>query len=253
MPESLLRALVVDDELAFVSTLTAMLSARKGMLELVGAARSVQEGVAQIKSLQPNLIFLDIKMGDGTGFDVLRRIEGHPVQVIFVTAYDHYAVEAFQFSAVDYLLKPVDSQDLWRAVGRAARSIDLERQKLQWHVLMDNLSAQLRDRKKLILKEAEAMHIVQLKDILWCEAEGSYTRFIMENGDRILVSHNLKEYERTLQANGFYRVHRSHMVNLAKIRKVDKRDGAILVLQGGYELPVSVRKREALMGMLRNS
>ncbi|MEM9897598.1 MAG: response regulator, partial [Bacteroidota bacterium] len=134
-----IRTLVIDDESAFIGNLESILDSRESSLKLVGDARSVEEGLEKINELEPDLVFLDIQMEDGTGFDLLERCERKDFKVIFVTAYDQYAIEAFRFSAVDYLLKPVVSTDLWSSVDRAVADIERSRMELQINVLMDNI------------------------------------------------------------------------------------------------------------------
>lgn len=245
-----LRTLVVDDESAFLGTLQTLLNSRPESLELLDAARSVEEGVAKINQYQPNLVFLDIKLEDGSGFDILRKVDFNAFKVIFITAYDKYAIEAFKFSAVDYLLKPIVSTDLWAAVDRARLEIEREMMNINFNILLENLSELSRDRKKLVLKERDAMHIVRLDSILYCMAEGSYTTFYLDNKEKIMVSQNLKEFEEILHKNGFFRIHRSHLVNIDKIVRYEKHNGGVIHLEGNVALPVAVRKREQLSKLL---
>ncbi|MEM9894794.1 MAG: LytTR family DNA-binding domain-containing protein [Bacteroidota bacterium] len=245
-----IRTLVIDDESAFIGNLESILQSRDSSLELVGDARSVEEGLQKIDELEPELVFLDIQMEDGTGFDLLDRCERKDFKVIFVTAYDQYAIEAFRFSAVDYLLKPVVSTDLWSSVDRAVANIEKSRVELQINVLMENIHSLSKEKKKLVLREADVLHVVRLEEILWCAADGSYTAFHLEGGTKIIVSQHLKEFEEILDKNGFFRAHRSYLVNVNKIRKFDKREGGIIYLDGGSALPVSVRKKEKLLQIL---
>jgi len=245
-----IRTLVVDDESAFIGNLESILSTRLSPLELVGDARSVEEGLKKIEELEPDLIFLDIQMEDGTGFDLLEKCERRDFRVIFVTAYDQYAIEAFRFSAVDYLLKPVVSTDLWEAVERAITEIEKSKTELQISVLMENLRSISKEKKKLVLRESDILHMVRLDEILWCMADGSYTKFHLTDGNRIMVSQHLKEFEEILDKNGFFRVHRSYLVNVNKIKKFDKREGGIIYLEGDVTLPVSVRKKDKLLSLL---
>lgn len=245
-----IRTMVVDDESAFVGNLESILESRESSIELVGDARSVEEGLKKIDELEPDLVFLDIQMEDGTGFDLLKKCDRKDFKVIFVTAYDQYAIEAFRFSALDYLLKPVVSTDLWTAVDRAIEEIEKSKVELQINVLMDNLQSLSKEKKKLVLREADILHVVRLEDILWCTADGSYTKFHLQDGSQVMVSQHLKEFEDILDKNGFFRAHRSYLINVNKIIKFDKREGGIIHLEGDAILPVSVRKKEKLMGIL---
>ncbi|MEQ9375565.1 MAG: LytTR family DNA-binding domain-containing protein [Imperialibacter sp.] len=247
-----IRTLVIDDESAFIGNLEAMLEAKPNDIQLVGAARSVEEGLQKIDELEPDLVFLDIQMEDGTGFDLLQRCDRRDFKVVFVTAYDQFAIEAFRFSAIDYLLKPVVSDDLWAAVDKAKLEMEKSKFEFQISILMDNIHELSKDKKKLVLREAETLHVIKLEEILWCTAEGSYTTFHLIDGQKIMVSTHLKEYEAMLEKNGFFRVHRSYLVNVGKIKKFDKREGGIIYLEGNVTLPVSVRKKERLLMLLAN-
>ena len=246
----MIRTLVIDDESAFIGNLESILASRQSSVALVGDARGVEDGLQKIDLLEPDLVFLDIQMEDGTGFDLLERVERKDFKVIFVTAYDQYAIEAFRFSAVDYLLKPVVSTDLWEAVDRAVVEIEKSKAELQINVLMDNIQSLSKEKKKLVLRESDTLHVVRLEEILWCMADGSYSKFQLEDGTQIMVSQHLKEFEDLLDKNGFFRAHRSYLVNINKVKRFDKREGGILYLEGDQSIPVSVRKIEKLLKIL---
>jgi two-component system LytT family response regulator len=247
----MIRAIIIDDEKPFINTLRATLQHAEDIM-VVGEARSVSSGVTLVNETEPDLIFLDIQMSDGTGFDLLQKLERRDFRVIFITAHDHFAIEAFKFSAMDYILKPLISDELYRGIEKVRQSMDKDKINLQLSVLMDNLNQMSRDKKRIILKEAETMHIIQLDEILWCEADGSYTVFYLTDKRKIMVSRHLKEFEDYLSPNGFFRAHRSHLVNLNKIRKFDRSDGGIIYLQENIALPISVRKKERLAEMLNS-
>jgi two-component system, LytTR family, response regulator len=245
----MIRVLIIDDEKPFRSTLKAILS-KRSEIDVIGEASGVEEGLLAVATLEPELIFLDVQMEDGTGFDLLKRLDRRDFRVIFITAYDHYAVEAFRFSAVDYLLKPIISNDLFDAIDSVKKAMDKEKLSYQLSVLMDNIQAISKERKKIVLREAETLHVIHLEEILWCEADGSYTYFYLTGNRKLLVSRHLKEFEDILTPNGFFRAHRSHLVNLNKIIKFERADGGTLFLEGNIELPVSVRKKERLTELL---
>ena len=174
----MIRCVIIDDEKPFINTLRAILQ-RVDDLMVIGEARGVESGVKLIHELEPELVFLDIQMSDGTGFDLLKQLDRRDFRVIFITAHDHFAIEAFKFSALDYILKPIISDELYQAIDKVRKSIEKDRINLQLSVLMDNLNEISRDRKRIILREAETLHIIQLDEILWCEADGSYTIFYL--------------------------------------------------------------------------
>lgn len=246
-----IKCLVIDDESAFIKSVRSIIGlAPENKLELIGEARSVEEAVDKIDELEPDLIFLDIQLPDGTGFDVLNRSNRKDFKTIFITAFDQYAVDAFKYSAVDYLLKPVASRDFWVAVDKVRQELSKDDRELQINVLIDNLKEIQGERKKIILREGENMHIIQVKDILWCEAKGSYTVFHLENKEEILVSHHLKDYETPLSNSGFVRTHRSYLVNVSKIKRFDKSEGGSIYLEDGTQIPVSYRKKDQILRVI---
>jgi two-component system LytT family response regulator len=246
---NMIRTLLIDDEKPFITSVRTLLSSVADVV-VVGEARSVASGLVQIDELEPDLIFLDIEMEDGTGFDLLRQIDRRDFKVIFVTAYDHYAVEAFRFSAIDYLLKPITSVDLYTALDKVREATGKEKINYQLSVLMENIHQLSKEKKKIVLRELDTLHVIQLDEILWCNADGSYSIFYLTGGRKIMVSQHLKEFEDLLSPNGFFRVHRAHLVNLNKVRKFTKSEGGTILLEENISLPVSVRKRERLAEML---
>lgn len=249
MSREKIHTLIVDDEIAFIQTMRILMEAHPDF-KISGTARSVEEAVNKINELEPDVVFLDVEMEDGTGFDVLRQLDRNDFKVVFVTAFDHYAVEAFRFSAIDYLLKPVISDDLMHALEKVKLSLENEKANYQFKVLLDNIHSLSKERKKIVLKEVDVHHVVQLDQIIWCTADGSYTKFFLKENKSILVSRHLKEFEDLLSPNGFFRVHRSHLVNLHKIERFERSEGGILFLEGGHSVPVSVRKKDRLSAML---
>ncbi|MCB0496446.1 MAG: response regulator transcription factor [Cyclobacteriaceae bacterium] len=246
----MISALLVDDEIHFIETLKAICSKIED-IKVVGEARSVKSGIAAIKQHKPDVVFLDVEMDDGTGFDLLRSIEQIDFHVVFVTAHDKYAIEAFRFSALDYLLKPIISSELFSTIAKLRDKLNKEKLSEQVSVFLQNMATP-KQPNKIVLKESDAIHVVNVEEILYCEAGGSYTTFLLSDGRKITVSQNLKEYEDLLGSTGFLRVHRAYLVNLSKIKKLDKSDGGILILTGDVSLPVSVRKRDALIQAISN-
>jgi two-component system LytT family response regulator len=200
-----------------------------------------------IEEFHPDLVLLDIKMGDGTGFDLLKLAEPINFKVIFITAFDQYAIQAFKFSAIDYLLKPVDPEDLKVAVNRAKQMVQQDLS-TQLQVLDENLKSNDATRgKKIILRTSDTIHLLKVSDITYCESDISYTQFYLADGRKILVSRTLREYEDMLKEFGFFRVHKSFLVNLFAISKFEKADGGYLVMENNDRVPVSSRKKDELM------
>ncbi|MFK7925498.1 MAG: LytR/AlgR family response regulator transcription factor [Bacteroidia bacterium] len=242
-----MRTLIIDNEPKIVKGLQHMLKRHCPSIQLVGVARGVEDGLDKIAALRPDLIFLDVEMDDGTGIDLLQKLEQRHFQVIFITAYNHYALDAFRCSAIDFLPKPIDPLDLSRAVQKAQLSVHQSFAQARLEVLLSQPAAA--STRKLVLRDTENYHVVPVGSIIHCQAEGSYTRFYLEGGCEILVSKNLKEYEKLLQSSGFFRPHNSHLVHLDHIVRLNKAD-CILVLNDGTEIPVSTRKKEQLMKLL---
>lgn len=195
-----------------------------------------------INRTQPDLVLLDINLTDGTGFDLLKKFNGFQFKLIFITAHEEYAIQAFKFSAVDYILKPVVASDLLNAVEKAGKAIQQEETELKISALLANLDKI----KKIVLKTAESIHIIHVKNIIRCEADVNYTNFYLDNGERLIVSRTLKEFAEMLEPAGFFRTHQSHLVNLDHISRFDKTEGGHLVLADDSIVPVSSRKREEL-------
>jgi two-component system LytT family response regulator len=217
-------------------------------MNLVGQAGSVEEAKKLIDHSNPDLLLLDIEMGDGTAFDLLEQLDASNMDIIFTTAFDHYAIRAIQFSAIDYLLKPVDPEDLQSAVERyetrRKRSRDANN-----HIgyLMHNLHS---DKKKIAIPDMDGYIFVDLEDIIHCQSDGSYTRFFLQDGQKILASKSLGDYEQLLGSQQFFRVHRSSLINLSHIKKYIKGEGGYVIMSDGSEVEVSRRKKQDFIKIL---
>lgn len=238
----MLRLAIVDDEAPARANLRAALAGIAVDMEVVGEADNAADAVALLNTQKPDVVLLDIWLGDGTGFDVLDQLEHGDTRVIFITAFDHYAVRAFKSGALHYLLKPVVRADLQEALERAAEGPAIARENVQ------QLRRSLLDR--ITVPTAEGYHVLSPEEIIRCESDGNYTRFHLGNGDRVVASRTLKEFEGQLIPFGFMRVHLSHLVNMARVRMYLHRDGGTLVLQDGQEVPVSHRRRQEVLDAL---
>ena len=186
----------------------------------------------------------------GQAWICLGRLSERDFEVVFITAYDHYAIDAFRFSALDFMLKPVDPDDLVKAVSKAKEAVSKANLHDRLAVLESNLGKITDGFQKIVLKDAESIHIIKIAEIVHCQAEGSYTRFFIEDGRSILVSRNLKEYEKMLKPHGFFRSHHSHLVNINHIVRFDRSEGGSLIMVDKSSLPVSSRRRDQLMTIL---
>jgi two-component system LytT family response regulator len=245
----MVRIILIDDEDHIRDSLAKLLNRHCPQVTVAGTAFSVASGIKAIQELHPDLVLLDIQMNDGTGFDLLQSFSPVEFKVIFITAYDQYALQAFRFSAVDYLLKPVNPVHLVAAIDRASQLIR-DHFNMQMNALYENLKSVARQDKKIILKTTEQIHLLDLKSIISCESDSCYTTVHTMEGEHIMVAKTLKEYEEMLTGCGFYRVHKSFLINLAHIKRFDKQDGGYIVLTNDLKIPVASRKREEMMELL---
>lgn len=244
----MLRTVVVDDEVMARETIIDMLNLFCGDVEVIGEASGVNTGYEIINHHKPDLVLLDIKMGDGTGFDLLNKFETINFHVIFITAFEEYAIQAFKFSALDYLLKPIDPEELTAAIQKAKTLISQNNLELRINTLFDNLRNINQDkRKKLVLKTTGNVHVVDLANVIRCQSDKNYTHFFTSDGEHIVVSKTLKEFDELLSEFDFFRVHQSHLINLDYIKRYDKSDGGFLVMKDDTRVPVSFRKKDELM------
>jgi two-component system LytT family response regulator len=242
----MLRTIIIDDEPPVRESLREMLNEHCPSVKVIAEADSVESGVEAVRHHHPDLILLDIKMTDGTGFDLLDQIQPLECRVIFVTAYNEYAVKAFKFSALDYLLKPVDSDELKAAVEKAEQQVANEL-KTQLDTLVKNMDTEDQAKKKIILKTTDNIYIQRVNDISCCESDGSYTVIYLQSGEKIVMSLTLKFYQDLLGEYGFFRVHKSYLINLEHIRRFEKAEGGYIILSNDLKIPVSSRKREELL------
>ena len=247
-----MKILLVDNEKEVRGLLKDMIASISADAYIVEEAEGVETGLQKINTFQPDVIFLDVEMNDGTGFDLMNRVSNPAFQLVFTTAHNKYAVQAFKCSAIDYLLKPVDFTELENSLQKAAAAISGNSLSKQMAVLMQQLSAKDTSEKQIVLKDSEASYFVKVADILYCEAEGSYTKFYVHNNTPIIISKNLSIYEELLALYGFIRTHHSYLVNPAKIKMYDKADGGTLILDSGHTVPISHRKKDYVMQVLEN-
>lgn len=248
-----MKILLIDNEAEIRSILKEMImSWSKGNHE-IEEADGVATGIQKINSFQPDIVFLDIEMNDGTGFDLLKQVANLTFQLIFTTAHNQYAVQAFKFSAIDYLLKPIDPIELNNSLAKAKENLTNNTLQKQFAVLMQQFSSKNELDKQIVLKDIDKTYFIKISDILFCEAEGSYTKFHISNNETIFVSRNLHSYEELLAPAGFIRTHHSCLVNPAKIKVFDRKtDSGTLILESGHTIPVSQRKKDFVIQLLEN-
>jgi two-component system, LytTR family, response regulator len=249
---SALRIILVDDEKRIRTSLRHLIGMYFPSAIIVSEAEDVESGFAEIRKHQPDVVLLDIQMSGGTGFDLIRKLTPVNFKLIFVSAFDKYAIQAFKFSAIDYLLKPVDPEELVKALQKASDLINEKDLSLKIETLMSNLNPASHEPKKILLKTQEAVHLINLSDIIRCEADRNYTRFILTGDKTILVSGSLIEYDETLSNSGFFRSHHSHLINIEYISKIDKHNFQI-IMKDNSVIPLATRKKELLIQILEKS
>lgn len=243
----MVRCIVVDDEPIARESLKSLLESYCPEVQVTGESGSVEGALALIRGQHPELLFLDIQLLDGTGFDILKKLDHHHYKVIFVTAFEEYAITAFKFSAIDYLLKPVNPEELKVAVEKVQDSLDRVARENRMEALLENLNAISGNQRKVVLRTNTCIHIVSLNQIIRCKSEKNYTVFSLTSGIEVTVSRTLKDFEEILAPLGFFRAHQSHLVNTEHMRRFDKSDGGLLVMSDRSIVPVSHRKKEELM------
>lgn len=243
-----MRAVIIDDEASVRESTLTLLSIYCPDVEVIGQASGVKDGIRLIKDLKPDLAFLDVEMSDGTGFDVVYSFRERDFAVIFITGHNEYAVKAFRLSAIDYILKPLDPEDLEEAVNKARANYQAGLMGLQMKALESNLSEN--SIQRLLLKDAEKIYLISVDEIIRCESDDNYTRFYLTQERKIMVSTTLKEYETLLTGRDFFRCHQSHLINLNYFDHYDKREGGSVVMKDGSILPVSVRRKDLLIKAL---
>lgn len=240
----MISALIIEDEVNNREYLRRMLG-RFTDISVSGEAGDAEEGVRLIRDVRPDLVFMDIEMPGASGFECLERVRDLNFEIIFVTAYDHYALNAIKFSALDYLLKPVNATELEVAIGKAKHKISDKTENLRLKNLLESQAGQFP--RQLALSSAERVEFVSVEDIVRCRGENNYTRFHLTDGREILVSQTLGEYEQILGEHHFLRVHQSHLVNIRQIQTFVKGDGGYLKMTDGSSVPLAKSKKARLM------
>jgi len=244
-------ALIEDEEKALKSIRTIVEDYCDNVV-IKGTANNVDSAISLLNNTGVDLVLSDINLPDGTCFDILEQLDEIDFKIIFITAFEEYAIKAIKFSALDYLLKPIDPNELIEIIKNAQKHLEKENAGLKLEALLTNVRDFSEHLKKIILKTAESIYIVDVQDIISCESDGPYTKFSLKDDRKILVSKVLKEYDELLNGSGFFRVHKSHLINLNYIDRFNKTDGGYLVMKDGSCVPVSQRKRDRLLTFLEN-
>jgi two-component system, LytTR family, response regulator len=244
-----MKILLIDNEDLVRATLKNIIQRIHPLQHEIKEAEGVEDGLEKIIIFQPDVVFLDIEMNDGSGFDLMKKVKSPSFQLIFITAFNQYAIQAFKVSAIDYLLKPVDPVEISETLDRVLVNF---RQK-DLHKQLEVMTQQIADRdssnRQLVLRDQEAMYFVKVKEIIYCKAERGYTNFFLLKGESILISKNLHAYEELLVPMGFVRSHHSCLVNPTYIRQYDRKTESLL-LEGDHKIPLAQRKRDYMIQYL---
>jgi len=218
-------------------------------VEIAAQADNVEDAVDTIETHRPDLVFLDIEIKGGTGFHVLQKLKNRDFKLIFITAFNEFAIQAIKFSAIDYILKPINEFEFKAGVERAIQEIEKFENSGSLDLLLNNFRNNTD--KKLVLRTSQDLHVVNIGDLVHCVADNAYTTFYLDSGEKIMVSKGIGEYAELLASFGFVRPHQSHLVNLDYIKKLDKTDGGFLILKDKTEIPVSSRQKPLLIEFLK--
>lgn len=244
------RAIIIDDEQHCINRLSKMLKESNHDLLLMDSFQSVEDGVTGIKKLHPDLVFLDVQINDKTGFDLLQQIPTIHFEVIFTTAYERYAVQAFKFSALDYLLKPIDEDDLAKALNKLKEKVAVKEHAARFDTLFHNLKNIQGAGKRICIPVTSGLEFIEVSDIIRCQSDVNYTTLFLKDKQKLVVAKTLKEFEEMLSDFNFYRVHNSHLINLTFIKSYNKGKGGFVTMKDNTDIEVSTRRKDEFLKRL---
>lgn len=245
-----ISCIIVDDEINNIENLCLILGKYCNEVKVLATALNADEAIELIEKYKPDMVFLDIQMPEKSGFDILRSIPQIDFEIIFITAYDQYGIQAIKFSALDYLLKPIVIAELKIAVQKAKGKIRAKQKNVSIENLLDYIKKGQNETPKIALPMLTEIMYVKVDDIVRCEASDNYTTFYLQNKEKILVCKTLKEYAELLRPHNFVRTHQSHLVNLRFVKSLLKEDGGVLLLTNLAKIPISRQNRENVKAML---
>ena len=244
----MITAILIDDEVSGLEVLKLAIEKYCPNVEIAGVYDSPEKGLAAIKEINPDLVFLDVQMPGMSGFDVLQQASPVTFDVIFVSAHNQYAIKAIHFSALDYLLKPVDVDELIHAVNKI-KERPTQNSSYQYQSVINNIQLKAGKIGKLAVPSLAGIDFFNIQDIIYCKADSSYTTIVLKDSAEVIVCKNLKDFENILIDSGFCRVHHSYLVNLSHVQKYIKGDGGYIVLTGNHHVTISRRKKEEFLGL----
>ena len=251
----MIKAILIDDDQNLREGMKSLLERFAPNIKIIGEADSVESGIEVMDNLKPQVVFLDIQLNDGTGFDILEQLAAKNgtinSNIVFITAHEQYAIKAFRFSALDFLLKPVDPEELQKVIKKIELALEKTNDYANIDLLLENIRKKVDKFKRIALSTSDGIHLFEISDIIRCESEDNYTKFYIKNSKPVLISKTLKEYEELLTEHGFERIHQSHLINLNYLKSYIKKDGGYVIMADNSHLPISQRKRERLQEILK--
>lgn len=241
---------IIDDEPHIINRLREIIETNLPQHKIVGTADTIISGFDLISKGNPDLVLLDINLSDGSGFDLIQKLQPIAFKLIFITAFEQFAIKAFKFSAIDYILKPFDDTEIIETIIRADSNVNKNSLASEIEAFMANMKVNRKEDKKIVFKTNESIQISNVSDIIRLESDGAYTIVYLKNGKKLLISKNLKEYEDMLIEYNFFRVHHSHLININCLDSYQKGDGGFVVMSDKSNCPVSKRRKDALMELL---
>jgi len=242
----MINCIIIDDEAKNIKLLQNMLQLHCPSIKILATDTSAKNGLLLIEELQPQLVLLDIEMPHLNGFDLLKKLEPVNFEVIFVTAFSNYAVEAFEHRATGYVTKPINAEKLVAAVNNASKRIEEKNINKNLFTLIEQNTRQTAP-DKIPLSTSNGLVFVKLSDIMYCESSGNYTNFFLSDGKKIMVSRQLGEYEKLLSETSFFRIHDKYIIQLSYIKEYLKGSGGSIVLENGQEIPVATRRKDEFL------
>lgn len=247
----MIKAIIIEDEFDLRELNRRLIQNNFDNIEVVGEAESVDGGIEIIQKEKPDLVLMDIEIKGGTGFDILQKVKPYNFKLVVITAFNQFALKAIKFSAIDYILKPVNEFEFVGAIENALKLIEPSHMEQQMANFID-LYVKKAQAKKIILRTSEAVHVIDISEIEYCKSDNSYTTFYLSGGEKIMVSKPMKEYDEILGECNFFRPHQSFLINLNAVKRIDKTDGGFVVLKNGSEIPISSRRKQMINDMLNH-
>lgn len=246
----MIKGVIIEDEQNARETLRILIEKYCKDIEVVGEGHDVKSGLECIKESNPDLVFLDIEMPDGDGFDLLRQVDEFNFDIIFTTAYSEFAVKAFKYNTIDYLLKPIVEEDLVKAVDKAKEELNSRDMTEKFHNLLEFIS-NTKNNKRIVLSSSERYDVVNISEIIMCKSDRNYTSFFLVDGQVIKVAKTMKEFLKTLTENDFIMPHRGYLVNLDHVRSFGRSLSNTIKLSRNLEAPVSTRNKDKLLEIIQ--